>query len=87
MGSSRQQFRYVIRPIYVTSGPDYCLIFDNLNQLRQDGNIVPNTILSYKGNLHRTLCGFLCDKWKLAVPYFADPEDVIGYQPVAIAVQ
>jgi hypothetical protein len=78
--------RYIIRPVYVSAGPQYCLVFDQLCPVREYGNVVPNAILEYQGSMTQALRSYLDSAWQLATPYFAEPEDVTGYGAVSIAV-
>lgn len=79
-----RKVRFIIRPVYVDRGPDYCLIFDTASPEISGGNIVPNHIIKYQGPIDRAMRKFcrsraLIGRWDLARPYFAGADDVKGY--------
>jgi hypothetical protein len=83
--------KFIVRPVYVNPGPDYCLIFDRSDLRDSDGIPVPNYILKYTGPVAVAMRKFFIRQgmiggWELASPYFADSEDVKGYRDIAIGI-
>jgi len=79
--------QFIARPVYVSEGPHYCLIFKPVQILPDTGIPEPYMIIAYTGDVNTMLRRhFKKSSWKLAHPYFAEPEDVRGYRDLAIAV-